>query len=54
VLFGVAVESGGNAAAPLAGVAGLVGKMPALFGFYVGFASELLSAARLLREANVR
>ena len=39
VLFGVASESGGNASAPLARVAGSVGKMPALFGSYVSFAS---------------
>jgi hypothetical protein len=39
VLFGVAAESGGNAAGPLTRVAGSVGKMPAVFGTYVSFAS---------------
>jgi hypothetical protein len=39
VLFGVAAENRGNAGAPLSRVAGTVGKMPALFGSYVSFAS---------------
>jgi hypothetical protein len=39
VLFGVAADSRGDAAASLDRVAASVGKMPALFGSYVSFAS---------------
>src|SRR5690242_11825988 len=39
VLFGVAADERGDAAASLDRVAASVGKMPALFGSYVSFAS---------------
>lgn len=39
VLFGVAADTGVSGAAALTRVAGSVGKMPALFGTYVSFAS---------------
>jgi hypothetical protein len=53
VLFGVAAEIGGGAAAPLARVAGTVGKMPGLLGSYVSFATPTFDP-RLVESIHER